>query len=81
MDETELAQILRRMYRNAPDREKTTAIHLFGIRYATELGVARGRAHRVVELSRLGDGSSYGTEVRKGMRLAQYVELKDNVNW
>ena len=32
MNETELADILRRMYRNAPRGEKVAAIHLFGIR-------------------------------------------------
>ena len=76
MNETELAAILRRMYRNAPNGERSTALHLFGIRYVAELSVPHVSINRMVEQS--GVGNSYYTEVRKGMRLAKYVELKDS---
>ena len=73
MNETELAQILRSMHRNAPYGEQTTAIHLFGIRYAAELNAPHVSIERLVVLSEV--GRTYGTEVRKGMRLAKYVNL------
>ena len=37
MDTTEAANILRAMYLGAPKGEKVTRIHLFGIKYASEL--------------------------------------------
>ena len=33
----EAASILRRMYQNAPDKEQVAHIHLFGIKYASQL--------------------------------------------
>ena len=75
MNETELVERLRSMYRNAPNREKSTAIHLFGIRYVTDLASLHVSIERVAQLS--GVGNSYGTEIRKGMKLAKYVELSD----
>ena len=77
MNETELAEIMRNMYRNAPQGEQSTALHLFGIRYVAELNAPNVSINRVAELS--GVGNSYHTEIRKGMRLAQYVELNDRV--
>lgn len=77
MREDELAQVLRRMYRNAPRGEQSTAIHLFGIRYVAELSEPHISINRMVERSGMGD--SYHAEVRKGMRLAQYVELNDRI--
>ena len=76
MNETELAEILRRMYRNAPNGEQTTAVHLFGIRYVAELSAPNVSINRMVERSGVGK-TTYHTEVRKGMRLAKYVELND----
>ena len=78
MNETELAGILRRMYYNAPRGEQSTAIALFGIRYADQLSARSVNINRMVERSGIGD--SYYTEVRKGMRLAKYVELNDRVS-
>ena len=75
MNESELAERLRSMCRNAPNREKSTAIHLFGIRYVTDLAAFHGSIERVTRLS--GVGNSYGTEICKGMKLAKYVELND----
>ena len=77
MNETELAQILQRMYRNAPNGEKSTSLHLFGIRYVTELLAPDISVIGVVERS--GVGNSYLTEVHKGIRLAKYVELNERI--
>ncbi len=75
MNENELAEIMRDMYRNAPRGEQSTALHLFGVRYVAELSAPNVSINRVAELS--GVGNSYHTEIRKGMRLARYVELND----
>ena len=76
MNETELAEILRRMYRNAPRGEQSTALHLFGIHYVADLSEPHISINQMVEQS--GIGNSYSTEVRKGMRLAKYVELNES---
>lgn len=68
----ELADRLREMYATAPPREKVVQLHLFGIIYAGAL--ARISPNAVVE--RAGLPRSYGTEVSKGRKLAQFVELK-----
>ena len=77
MNETELAQILRRMYRNAPYGERSTSLHLFGIRCVRELSDPDISVLGVVERS--GVGNSYLTEAHKGIRLAKYVELNDRI--
>lgn len=72
MTETQLAEILKQRYQNAENREMVTAIHLFGIEFVRELeGVSLNN------VAELGTGHrSYGTELRKGLRLAKYVALK-----
>ena len=72
MDIEQLADELRKMYDTAPRGEQVTRIHLFGIKYAAELG--RFAPASVAE--RAGIGRSYGTEINKGRNLAKYVELK-----
>lgn len=58
--------------RAASKGNRVVTIHLFGIAHAEEL--------RGVNLSefaeRAGAGASFGTELRKGMRLAEFVELR-----
>lgn len=76
MNESELAAILRRMHRNAPYGERSTAVHLFGIRYVAELSAPHVSINTVAELAGL---DKWNAEVRKGMRLARYVELNDRV--
>jgi len=75
MNEEQAAQLLLQAYNQAAaTRGQATSIHLFGIRYAEDLAglslaeiLARARMPR-----------SYATEIRKGMKLAQYVELRDS---
>ena len=50
MNEAELAEILRNMHHNAPNGEQSTAIHLFGIRYAAELAAPHVSIDRVAVL-------------------------------
>ncbi len=71
-----MAQVLSRTqhdaWAQAPEGDIVVRIHLFGIRHADDL--------QGVDLRRLVDAAGipkpYATEIRKGMRLAEYVTLK-----
>jgi hypothetical protein len=67
------AKLLAQMYRQgAATNEKAVYIHLFGIKYADEL-----EGMSLPELTdRAGISDTYKTEIRKGMNLAKYVQLK-----
>lgn len=68
----DLADELRKAVDAAPKGERVVTIHLFAIRHAARLsGVS---AHELAE--RAGIGKSFGTELRKGIRLAEFVEIK-----
>ncbi len=68
----ELAAELRRDVTTAPPGDRVVRIHLFGIRRASELdGVS---LKELVQLAGIPD--SYHTEVHKGMRLADWVTIK-----
>jgi hypothetical protein len=69
---TDMVDALRTAYANAPKGEQSTSVHLFGIRYAEELAGAPINEIAV----RAGLTEHWGTEIRKGMRLARYVTLK-----
>ncbi|MCI5164567.1 MAG: hypothetical protein D3903_00405 [Candidatus Electrothrix sp. GM3_4] len=75
MTPIELERILKDMYENAPKGESTTMIRLFGIKYANELNEC-GVSMTVIAKNSV--GSSYQTEIRKGINLAKYVQLKDS---
>jgi len=61
------------MYLGAACNEKVTQIHLFGIKYAEQI-----KYMSLSELTILADiRESYKTEIRKGMNLARYVEVKN----
>ena len=66
----ELSDILKQMYNDAQKNEKVTMIHLFGIKYHSqikEIGIKE-----IIEQS--GIYSSYHTEISKGIKLAKYVK-------
>ena len=71
MQISQLAKILSERVARAGKGERVTQIHLFGIEYADEIGSA---ANQVVAASEI--DNSYATEVRKGMSLAKYVQLR-----
>lgn len=71
----ELTDRLREMYDNAPDKESTTMIRLFGIVYANEL---RDCGAPMTDIAKNSVGHSYHAEISKGIRLARYVELKQH---
>ena len=61
------ANILRRMYQNAPPKEQAAHIHLFGIKYAFEL---EGMPNTEI-VRRAGLKPSHHSEVAKGRRLGK----------
>lgn len=64
------------MLNAAPERGKGPMYHLFGIMYATELrNLAKYELDYIA--NRAGSpGKTMGTEILKGIRLAQYVDVK-----
>ena len=76
MTSQELADILTRMYLDAPKGQATTMIHLFGVRYVDEIRDCEGSVEEIVRQSEIPD--SYNREVRKGMRLAHYVSVRSD---
>ncbi len=66
----EAAKLLKDEYANAPNGEKTTRVHLFGIRYADDL--ARLSVPEVVRKS----GIPSNVEINAGIRLAKHVQIK-----
>ncbi len=74
MKTSELGIILNEMYKNAPEGEAVTMIHLFGIEYAEIITSSEFTAREIVTEAGLND--SYATEVRKGINISRYVQLK-----
>jgi hypothetical protein len=67
------ASELARMYREAlATREQATSVHLFGIKYADQ--IANMSLPEVA--IRAGIPKTYATEIRKGINLAKYVQLR-----
>ena len=70
----EAARILSKMYHAGKTRGRgraTTAVHLFGIKYANDL--SRLPIREILLQAEI--SYTYHTEVRKGVRLAEYVAV------
>lgn len=78
VSKTVLGQKLREMYDNAPFGEQVLMIHLFGIKYADLIKQNHYTPKQIVDASGL--KSAYQTEVSKGMKMAKYVEIKENMD-
>lgn len=61
------------MYAKAETKEKAVSIHLFGIKYADQ--IREMSAKEIVVGAGLPE--SYKTEIRKGINLTKYVEVRD----
>tara|TARA_R110002072_G_scaffold257903_2_gene416580 strand:+ start:240 stop:470 length:231 start_codon:yes stop_codon:yes gene_type:complete len=72
MTESELAKIFSERYHNARKGNAVTAIHLFGIEFSEFL--AGQSLPSICALA--GVPASFKTELRKGIRLAEFVSLK-----
>lgn len=75
MNLDELGGKLKEMYTNAPKGETVAMIHLFGIKYAAEIINSEFSKKDIIEAS--GISASYLTELTKGVKLAEYVILKN----
>ena len=77
MELTEAARLLRHVYTIAPEGKKLVYIHLFAIKYADEI---RNLSYtRLVDLSGL--PISYNGEIGRALNLAEYVELKQEIDF
>ena len=74
MTKQELSLILSKMVLNAPKGRISTQYHLFGIKYGNYINEADFTADDIAEDANL--SRKYGIEIRKGIRLSEYVELK-----
>jgi hypothetical protein len=71
---TELSNKLSEMYTNAQKGEQVTNIHLFGIKYASQI---KDSPYSIADILKDGDlPKSYQTEVNKGIKLSKYVTPK-----
>ena len=75
MTPTELSAELQRAYNSSAYGDKTTAIHVFGIRHAAAIRNCGASVASIVRES--GIRKSYVTEVHKGMALAAWVAERD----
>ena len=66
------SQILAQMYKDALPKEKALSIHLFSIKYADQI---RNMSAKDIVVG-AGLPESYKTEIRKGINLAKYVEVR-----
>ena len=71
MDMHELSTKLNDMYFNSKDGEAVVMIHLFAITYAEDIK-ASGASMEAIAIAS-GIPKSYGTEISKGVKLAQFV--------
>jgi hypothetical protein len=67
----DLAEQLEKAVEGVPQEDRLVTIHLFGIGHASKL-----EGINLIELAaRAGIGVSFATELRKGLRLANFVQL------
>jgi 5-methylcytosine-specific restriction protein B len=66
-----LGELLAEAVRTAAKGDTAVTIHLFGIRYADEIGSSANQVAIAAGIS-----EKYGTELRKGMKLAKFVTLR-----
>lgn len=71
----ELGSTLRKLYEEAPKGDAVAMIHLFGIRYATEIKASEFSTKDIIRQS--GISTSYLTELTKDVKLAEYVIPKN----
>lgn len=77
MTDNQLAAALEKMYHNAPKGESVAMIHLFGIKYAEELKNSKSNKKDIAKAAKVPE--SFATEISKGIKLAKYITVKDNI--
>lgn len=76
MTSTELGEILKNMYFNAPKGNSVIMILLFGIKHAMYLEKSSTSLKEILKLA--GINESYYSEISKGIMLADYVDIIKN---
>lgn len=74
MTAQELGEMLHEMYVKSEEGEAVAMIHLFGVKYATEIEILGVSKKEIAKAA--GIPESYGTEISKGVKLARYVRVK-----
>ena len=77
MELAEAASLLRDVHGNAPEGKKLVYIHLFAIKYADE--IRNLSCTRLVDLS--GIPTAYHIEIWRALNLAEYVEIKKELDF
>ena len=71
MNTEQLGKMLAADLKSAQAGDRAVTVHLFGIKYASEIGSAANDVAIAAGIS-----AKYGTEIRKGMKLARFVSIK-----
>jgi hypothetical protein len=74
MTVNELGNKLKEMYEGSKTN-KTAMIHLFAIKYAWEIRDNGYTPKEILKIAQMPD--SYFAEINKGIKLAKYVDVKD----
>jgi 5-methylcytosine-specific restriction protein B len=74
MSPNDLAKELSQMYHGAKKGEMSAMVHLFGVRYASQIKACDATAKQIALLAGLTD--NYGSEINKAIKLAAYVVEK-----
>lgn len=69
---------LRELYNKAPNNEKVAMIHLFGVKYGKLIKSNYIKISDIIEAS--GISHTYTTELNKGVKLSNYVYVKEDVD-
>jgi hypothetical protein len=70
----QLGQKIKEIYFESREGEAVVMIHLFGIRYASEIRES-GESMKAIAVA-AGIQESYGTEISKGVKLSKFVNIK-----
>lgn len=70
----QLEQILKNMYFDSNEGEAVAMIHLFGIKYASEIKSLGASMKSIAKAAEIRE--SYGTEISKGVKISKYVSVK-----
>lgn len=70
----QLGEKLSQIYFESKDGETAAMVHLFGIKYASEI-IESGASMKAIAKA-AGIRESYGTEISKGVKLSKFVMVK-----
>lgn len=73
MTTNDLAEKLNDMYFNSKKGEAVAMIHLFGIKYASDIKKSGATYRELAKLAKI--QLSYATEISKGAKLSKYVKV------